>query len=173
VGLKEEVEGEDEDGASPREARRSLVAEARGGGSSVFCQSYFLFSREWLPTSARGTRSRERSSCSYPLLQYLPGRIETLKPRRSHDCFSSVRVLVLQKECRLLNHRAIFLVPLKCFSEPTSSQKIFRPPLNFNITRRHTIDPKWSGNSSIMSRSYCGKLISRPMPGTTTTETRR
>lgn len=37
MGVKEEVDDDDEDGASPRAARGSLVAETRGGGSSVFC----------------------------------------------------------------------------------------------------------------------------------------
>jgi hypothetical protein len=37
VGVKEEVDGDDEDVSSPRAARGSLVAETRGGGSPVFC----------------------------------------------------------------------------------------------------------------------------------------
>jgi hypothetical protein len=37
VGVKEEVDGDDEDGASPRVAKGLLVAETRGEGSSVFC----------------------------------------------------------------------------------------------------------------------------------------
>jgi hypothetical protein len=36
VGVKEEVDGDDEDVSSPRAARGSLVAETRGGGSPVF-----------------------------------------------------------------------------------------------------------------------------------------
>ena len=36
VGV-EKVDGDHEDGAPPRAARWSLVAEIRGGGSSVFC----------------------------------------------------------------------------------------------------------------------------------------